>query len=330
MRTALALTTVLAAGLWSGSGAVFAASKDTAGDYPTRPIRMIIPSPPGGTIDPITRVLGEALGKSFGQNFIIDNRPGANFNVGMALAAKADPDGYTLVMASAGALAVNLHLYKDLPFDPVKDYEHIVLYGDVPNILVVNPSLPVKTLKEFTDYARANPDKISFGSSGNGSSMHLAGELFKVLTKTQMVHVPYKGADLGTQDLIAGRIQAMFQLMTGIWQQVKADRVRAIVVLSPRRSQQLPDVPTSTEAGMKGLESSAWFGLLAPKGTPQPIVAKLNAETNRLLADPAFRKRIMDIGVEPLGGSSEDFNKFLAAEIKKWGEVVRLSGAKID
>ena len=319
----------LAAFALAGAGHA-AAPADTAKDYPTKPVRIVVPSPPGGTIDPITRILAEGLAKSLGQNFVIDNRPGANFNVGMALVAKAEPDGYTLVMASAGALAVNIHLYRDLPFHPVKDFAPVALYGDVPNILVVNLAMPVKTLKEFTDYVRANPGKVNFGSSGNGSSMHLAGELFKSMTRTEMTHVPYKGADLGTQDLIGGRIQCMFQLMTGIAQQVKADRVRAIAVLSPRRSPTLPDVPTTAEAGMPGLESSAWFGVLGPRGTPKPVVAKLNAEMNRLLADPAFRKRLADIGVEPLGGTPEQFVKYLDSEIKKWGAVVRVSGAKID
>jgi tripartite-type tricarboxylate transporter receptor subunit TctC len=321
------LTAIAVAAMTPGAQA---AATDAGADYPHKPVRIVVPSPPGGTIDPITRILAEALAKSLGQSFIIDNRPGANFNVGMALVAKADADGYTLVMASSGALATNIHLYKELPFHPVKDFTPVALYGDVPNILVVNPSLPVKTLREFTDYAKANPDRINFGSSGNGSSMHLAGELYKTMTKTQMTHVPYKGADLGTQDLISGRIQAMFQLMTGISQQVKADRVRAIAVLAPKRSSTLPNVPTTAEAGIPGLESSAWFGLMAPKGTPKAVVAKLNKEVNELLATPAFRKRITDIGVEPMGGTPEDFVRYLHKEISKWGDVVRVSGAKID
>jgi len=298
--------------------------------YPARPIRLVIPSPPGGTIDPISRILGEALGKMYSQNVVIDNRPGANFNVGMDLVAKSQADGYTLVVASSGALATNIHLYKKLPFHPVNDFEHIVLYGNVPNILVVHPSIPVKTLAEFNAYAKANPNKLNFGSTGNGSSMHLAGELYKSMSGMQMTHVPYVSPAVATQDLLAGRTQLMFQLMTGIAQFVKADRVRAIAVLSPKRSTALPDVPTSAEAGMKGLESSAWFGVLAPKGTPKAIVAKLNRDINTLIADPAFNKRLIDFGVEPMGGSIQDFERFLDAEIKKWGDVVRVSGAKVD
>ena len=316
----------LAAALLS-SGLQAAAS---GADYPHKPVRLVVPAPPGGTIDPISRILGEALGKELGQNVIIDNRPGANFNVGMALVSKADPDGYTLVVASSGALAANISLYAKLPFHPVKDFDPIVLYGDVPNILVVNPSVPVKTLKEFTDYAKSNPNKLNFGSTGNGSSMHLAGELYKSMTGTQMTHVPYVSPGVATQDLLAGRTQVMFQLMTGIAQFVKADKVRAIAVLSPKRSSTLPDVPTTAEAGIPGLESSAWFGILAPKGVPKPVILKLNKEINQLLNEPAFRKRIVDIGVEPMGGTPQDFARYLDKEISKWGEVVRVSGAKID
>lgn len=298
--------------------------------YPAKPIRLVVPSPPGGTIDPISRILGEALGKMYNQNVVIDNKPGANFNVGMDLVAKSQSDGYTLVVASSGALATNIHLYRKLPFHPVKDFEHIVLYGNVPNVLVVHPTIPVKTLGEFTAYAKANPGKLNFGSTGNGSSMHLAGELYKSMTGTQMTHVPYVSPAVATQDLLAGRTQLMFQLMTGIAQFVKADRVRGIAVLSPKRSTALPDLPTTAEAGMKGLESSAWFGILAPKGTPKAVVAQLNRDINTLIADPAFHKRLIDFGVEPMGGTAQAFEQYLDAEIKKWGDVVRLSGAKID
>ncbi len=299
-------------------------------DYPNKPVRLIIPFAPGGTIDPITRILGEALGKELGQNIVIDNRAGANGNIGMTAAAKADPDGYTLIMASSGALVANISLYKKLPFDPVKDFEPVILYGNVPNILVVNPAVPVKTLKEFTDYVKANPNKLNFGSTGNGSSMHLAGELYKSMTGTQMTHVPYNSPAQATQDLLGGNTQLMFQLMTGIWQHVNTGRVHAIAVLAPKRSLTLPNVPTTTEAGMPGLESSAWFGVLAPHGTPKAIVMKLNKEINKLLAEPAFRKRITDVGVEPMGGTSQDFAGYRDAEIKKWAKVVQVSGAKID
>ena len=298
--------------------------------YPSRPIRLVVPAPPGGTIDPISRLLAEAMSKRYGQNVVVDNRPGANFNVGMELVAKAAGNGYTLVVASSGALATNIHLYKKLPFHPVNDFEPIVLYGNVPNVLVVNLSVPPRTLKEFIDHAKANPGKLNFGSTGNGSSMHLAGELFKSLTGTQMTHVPYVSPSVATQDLLGGRTELMFQLMTGIEQYVKAGRVHAIVVAAPKRSPALPNVPTAAEAGLKGFESSAWFGILAPKGTPRVLITQLNRDINAIIAEPAFNKRLTEMGVEPMGGSVADFEKYLAAETKKWGEVVRVSGARLD
>jgi tripartite-type tricarboxylate transporter receptor subunit TctC len=323
-----ALTTLF--GLVFTAVAITVHAADAADAYPTKPIRLVVPAPPGGTIDPISRLLAEAMSRHYGQNVVVDNRPGANFNVGMEIVAKSPPNGYTLVVASSGALATNIHLYRKLPFDPVKDFEPIILYGNVPNVLVVNPSLPPRTLKEFIEYAKANPNKLNFGSTGNGSSMHLAGELFKSLTGTQMTHVPYVNPGIATQDLLSGRIQLMFQLMTGIEQYVKAGKVYAIAVAAPKRSPALPNVPTAAEAGLKGFESSAWFGILAPKGTPKPTVAKLNHDLNRILADPAFNKRLLEMGVEPMGGSVTDFERYLAAEIKKWGEVVRISGARLD
>ena len=298
--------------------------------YPSKPIRLVVPAPPGGTIDPISRLLAEAMTRRYGQNVVVDNRPGANFNVGMELVANAAPNGYTLVVASSGALATNIHLYRKLPFHPVNDFEPIVLYGNVPNVLVVHPSLSPRTLKEFIEYVKANPNKLNFGSTGNGSSMHLAGELFKSLTQTQMTHVPYVSPGVATQDLLGGRIQLMFQLMTGIEQHVRAGKVHAIAVAAPKRSSALPNVPTAAEAGLKGFESSAWFGILAPKGTPKPIVAQINRDINEILVEPAFNKRLIEMGVEPMGGSVADFERYLAAEMKKWGEVVRVSGARLD
>jgi tripartite-type tricarboxylate transporter receptor subunit TctC len=318
---ALCLAAILAPTTLAASGAP---------DYPDKPVRLVVPAPPGGTIDPISRMLADALGKRYGQNFVVDNRPGANFNVGMALVAKSEPDGYTLVVASSGALATNIHLYRKIPYHPVKDFEPIVLYGNVPNVLVVHPSIPVKTLKEFTAYAKANPGKLNFGSSGNGSSMHLAGELYKSLTGVQMQHIPYVSPAVATQDLISGRTQLMFQLMTGIVQFIRTERVRAIAVASPRRSTAAPEIPTASEAGLPGLESSAWFGIMAPKGTPRTIVDRLNRDINAIIVEPAFNKRLLEIGVEPMGGTVGEFVKYLDSEIRKWGEVVRVSGAKLD
>ncbi|HUN67314.1 MAG TPA: tripartite tricarboxylate transporter substrate binding protein [Burkholderiales bacterium] len=298
--------------------------------WPSKPVRFIVPAGPGGTIDPLSRFLADTYSKVFGQNFIIENRPGAQGNTGIAAIAKADPDGYTIGMAASSMIAINPHLYQSMPYDPRKELTGIVLVGDVPNILVVHPDLPVKTLAEFIAYAKANPDKLNFGSTGNGSSMHLAGELFKTLTGTRMAHVPYSVPADATRDLISGRTQLMFQLMTGIQAQVKADRVRPIAVLSDKRWPGLPDVPTTVEQGMKNLKSSVWFAVVAPHGVPQVVVDRVNAETNKLLSDEEFRKRIQGLGAAPMGGTPADYRRLFDEDYARWAEVVKVSGAKID
>jgi tripartite-type tricarboxylate transporter receptor subunit TctC len=319
-RLARLLVVLLAAVAWAAH----------AQEWPTKPVRMIIPAGQGGTIDPITRLVADALSKAFGHPFVPENRPGAQGNTGLAAVAKADPDGYTLGVAASSMLAINPHLYKSMPYDPLKDLAPIALIGDVQNILVVHPSVPATNLKEFTEYVKANPGKLNFGSTGNGSSMHLAGELYKKLTGTSMTHVPYSVPGDATKDLIAGRLQLMFQLMTGIQGQVKAGTVRPIAVLSSRRSTALPDVPTTVEAGMPQLQSSVWFGVVAPPATPKPIRDRVEAEVRKLVDDPSFRKRLTDIGVEPLTGGSAEFAKLLQEEYRKWDEIVKISGAKID
>jgi tripartite-type tricarboxylate transporter receptor subunit TctC len=298
--------------------------------WPAKPVRFVIPAGPGGTIDPLTRFLADTYGKVFGQNFIVENRPGAQGNTGLAAIAKADPDGYTLGMAASSMIAINPHVYKAMPYDPKKELVGIVLVGDVPNILVVHPDVPVKTLAEFTDYVKANPDKLNFGSTGNGSSMHLAGELYKTLTATKMTHIPYSVPADATKDLLSGRTQLMFQLMTGIQAQVKAGRVRAIAVLAEQRWPGLPEVPTTVEQGMANLKSSVWFAVVAPSGFPAAIAERINAETNRLLADLEFRNRVQTLGAAPMGGSAADYRKLFEDDYARWAEVVRVSGAKID
>jgi len=310
--------------------ALLAIGPAQAQDWPSKPVRFIVPAGPGGTIDPLSRFLADTYTKVFGQNFIIENRPGAQGNTGLAAIAKAEPDGYTIGMAASSMIAINPHVYKSLPYDPRKELVGIVLVGDVPNILVVHPDLPVKTLAEFIAYARANPDKLNFGSTGNGSSMHLAGELFKTITGTKMAHVPYSVPADATRDLISGRTQLMFQLMTGIQAQVKAERVRPIAVLSDRRWPGLPDVPTTVEQGMQNLKSSVWFAVVAPHGIAQPVVDRINAETNKLLADADFRNRIQGLGAAPMGGSPADYRRLFDEDYARWAEVVRVSGAKID
>lgn len=310
--------------------ALAAATAAQAQSWPTKPVKFIVPAGQGGTIDPLSRFFADAYTKAFGQSFVIDNRPGAQGNTGLAAIAKADPDGYTLGMAASSMISINPHLYSAMPYDPRKELAGIVLVGDVPNILVVHPDVPVKTLAEFTAYVKANPNKLNFGSTGNGSSMHLAGELYKTITTTVMTHVPYKVPADATNDLISGRTQLMFQLMTGIQGQVKAGRVRPIAVLSDRRWPGLPDVPTTVEQGMGNLKSSVWFAIVAPSGYPPALIERINAETNKMLAGAEFRARVQSLGAAPMGGSAADYRKLYDEEYTRWAAVVKASGAKID
>ncbi len=298
--------------------------------WPAKPVKFVVPAGQGGTIDPLSRFFADAYTKAFGQTFVIENRPGAQGNTGLAAIAKADPDGYTIGMAASSMIAINPHLYKTMPYDPRKELAGIVLVGDVPNILVVHPDVPARDLREFTSYVKANAGKLNFGSTGNGSSMHLAGELFKTLTGTAMTHIPYKVPADATNDLISGRTQLMFQLMTGIQGQVKAGRVRPIAVLSDKRWPGLPDVPTTVEQGMGNLKSSVWFAIVAPTGFPAALIDRINAETNKLLAGAEFRARVQSLGAAPMGGSAADYRKLYDDEYARWAELVKVSGAKID
>ena len=303
-----------------------------AQDWPAgKTVQIVVPAPGGGgTGDSIARVVSEALAKRLQTSVVIDNKPGANGNIGASAAATAAPDGHHLLFSWAGTLAVNPSLYRNLSYDPQKDFVPIVLIADVPNILVVNNDLPAKDLAEFTRYAKANPGKLNFGSTGNGSSMHLAGELFMRETGAQMVHVPYNAPGTATTNLMANDIQLMFQLIPGIVGQVKGGKVRAIAVMAPTRSPALPDVPTTVELGQPQLQSSTWFALLAPKGTSPAIVARLNAEVNEILKDPAVRTRLSGMGATPLGGTSKELADHLAAETVKWGRIVRDSKIQIQ
>jgi tripartite-type tricarboxylate transporter receptor subunit TctC len=291
---------------------------------PGKTIQLIVPAPGGsGTGDTIARVLAEELQARLKTTFVIDNKAGANGNIGASAAAQAPGDGYHFLFSWAGTLAVNKALYKNLPFDAQKDFVPILLVADVPNILVVNNDIPARDLAEFEKYAKANPGKLNFGSTGIGSSMHLAGELFMRETGAQMIHVPYNAPGTATTNLIAGDIQLMFQLIPGIAGQIKSGKVRAIAVMAPQRSPALPDVPTTAELGQPKLLSSTWFALLAPKGTPAAVVQRMNAVANEILADPAVKKRLAEMGASTLGGTSQQLEKHLAEETEKWGRLVR-------
>lgn len=299
--------------------------------WPDKPVRLIVPAGAGGgTADPLSRLFADELSKSLGQRVYVENMGGANGNIGATAAAKSRPDGYTLLFSWAGTLATNVSLYKNLAINPRRDLDPIVLIGNVPNILVVIPSLPANSVKEFADYAKANPGKLNYGSSGYGSSMHLAAEMFSMRTGARMTHVPYTAVPKAITDMLGGQIQVMFQLVPGISQQVKAGRVRALGVMSDHRSEALPDVPTFAEAGMKGMETGTWFGFLAPAGTPQAVITRVNAEVNRLLQDPVFRARVIGMGLEPLGGTTKQFADFWDAEIQRWAEIIKFSGVQLE
>lgn len=302
------------------------------GDWPTRPVRMIVPAPGGaGTADSLARIFAQEMEKRLPQRVVVDNRGGAAGNVGATAAARSAPDGYTLLWTWAGTMATNPALYSDMPFDPVRDFTPVILLGSVPNILIVNNDFPARDLAGFAAFARANPGAINHGTTGNGSSMHLAAELFSARTGTQLTHVPYAAPAAATTDLLAGRIQAMFNLITGAQPLVAGGRARAIAVLSPQRVPQMPDVPTTAELGMPGLVFGTWFCLMLPRGADPALVTRLNRLANEILNDPDARRRLEQAGMAlDGGGTPERLAEYLRAEIASHAELVRISGARIN
>jgi len=303
---------------------------DAAAAYPSKPIRYVVPYPPGGPLDIVARVLGQKLSERWGQPVIVDNRAGAGGNIGVDRVAKAPADGYSIVMGAVATHAINVHLYSKLPFDPVKDFAPVVLITQVPNILVVNPQVPAKSVKELIAAARARPGGLNFGSGSTGSAGHLAGELFKTMAGVELVHVPYKGAAPAVADLLAGQVQLMFDNLASALPNVKAGRLRALAVTTLRRSPQVPELPTIAESGLPGFDVSTWFGVFAPAGTPRPVVAKLNRELTAILGLPEVRDRLATLGAEPAPNTPEEFAAFVRAELAKYGKVVKASGAKVD
>lgn len=304
----------------------------TAADaYPTKPVTIVVPFAAGGTTDILARVIGQALSKELGQSVIVDNRAGAGGNIGAAYVVKSVPaDGYTLFMGTVGTHAINQSLYKKMAFDPVKDFAPLTRVAMVPNLLVANPSKPYKTVKELIAYAKANPGRVTFGSSGNGSSIHLSGELFNAMAKVDMVHVPYKGSAPAVTDLVGGQIDIMFDNMPSSIQHVRSGRLRPIAVTTAKRSPELPDVPTVAEAGVPGYEATSWFGMFAPAATPASVVARLNAALVKVLAQPDVKKKIAEQGGEPYSEKPEQFAEFIRKETAKWSQVVKASGASVD
>jgi tripartite-type tricarboxylate transporter receptor subunit TctC len=308
----------------------FVAALACAQNYPTKPIRLVVPFPPGGATDLLARDVAQKLTEAWGQAVIVDNRPGAGGNIGSELVAKSAPDGYTLEMGTVGTHAINASLYAKMPYDHVKDFTPVILVAGVPNVLVVNPAVPANSVAELISYAKANPGKLNFASSGNGTSIHLSGELFKVMAGVQITHIPYKGSAPALQDLLAGQVQMMFDNLPPSLPQIKAGKLRALAVTSLTRAPALPDVPTLSESGLPGFDASSWFGILAPAGTPAPIVAKLNAEVAKWLATPEAKEKLAKQGANIAGGTPDDFAKHISSETAKWAKVVKESGAKID
>ncbi|MCC7484077.1 MAG: tripartite tricarboxylate transporter substrate binding protein [Burkholderiales bacterium] len=305
-----------------------AAAAQTQG-YPNRPIRILVAYTPAGTTDILARALAQKMTENWGQPVIVDNRPGANGNIGTEIAARAAPDGYTILMGTAATHSINNTLYPGLSWDAVRDFAPISLVARVPNLLVVNNTLPVKSVKELAAYARANPGKLTHGSPGNGSTAHLSMELFKSLTGTSMVHVPYKGSAAVLADVMAGQISLTMDNIPVYLPHARAGKIRALAVSSAARTVAAPEIPTVAEAGVAGFEAVSWFGLLAPAQAPKPVVEALAAETARILKLPDVSKRISDLGAEPVGGTPAQYAAFIQSEIVKWRKVILAAGVKL-
>jgi tripartite-type tricarboxylate transporter receptor subunit TctC len=321
MRTFRALSLLLATLVLAGSAA--------HAEYPEKTIRIVVPYPPGGFNDTLGRIVAQKLGEAWGQPAVVENRPGGGTLIGTDSVAKAPPDGHTLLVV-AFPFAVNPSLYAKLPYDTVKDFAPLLLAGQTPNLLVVNPQVPIHSVKELIAAAKAKPGSLSYGSTGSGSSNHLSMELFRTMTGVELVHVPYKGSAPMVTDLLGGHVQVAFDNTPNVLPQVKAGKLRALAITGAMRSEMVPDVPTVSEAGVPGYEVGVWFGIVAPAGTPPAVLAKLNGELNRILAMPDVKQKFADQGVEPVGGPPERFAEHLKAQIEKWTKVVKESGAKVE
>ncbi len=310
--------------------AAFAALAHAQAPYPSKPIRLVVPFPAGGTTDIIARAVSQRLTETLGQAVVVDNRPGAGGNIGAELVAKSPPDGYTLLMGTVGTHAINPGLYAKMPYDHVRDFAPVILVAGVPNVLVVPAALPVNSVQELIAYAKANPGKLNFASSGSGTSIHLSGELFKTMSGVDIAHVPYKGSAPALQDLVGGQVQLMFDNLPSSLALIKGGKLKALAVTSAQRSAALPDVPTMIESGLPGFEASSWFGILAPAGTPKDAIAKLSGEVAKWLATPDAKEKMAAQGAIPAGLMPDEFTRHIAAETVKWQKVVKDSGAKVD
>jgi tripartite-type tricarboxylate transporter receptor subunit TctC len=301
-----------------------------AQSYPTKPVRIVAPFPPGGVADVLARALQPGLQEALGQQVVIDNKPGAGGNIGAEIVAKAEPDGYTLLLASAGILTINEFLYSKMPFDTATAFAPITVVGDMPNIVVVSPKTGIGTLKELIGRAKDMPGKLNFGSAGNGTTTHLAIVLLEQAAGIRLAHVPYKGAAPAVQDLVAGQIDGLVDNPPLVVGHVKSGALKALAWAAPQRMAILPDVPTAAEAGLPGFEASSWFALIAPAGTPKEIVARLNAETAKILRDPKMVEQFAERGVRLVGNSVDEFTAFIPKERARWAEIVKTSGVKLE
>ena len=308
----------------------FATASAAEDDYPTKPVRIVVPFAPGGSTDVVARILADKLGAEFKQTFVVENRAGASGNIGADVVSKAPPDGYVLLMGTTGVLAINKYLFSNMSYDPERDLVPVSYTSLITNILVVNPQVPVRTVPELVRLAQSKPGALTFASSGAGSSTHLSGELFKSLAGVNILHVPYKGSSQALVDVIAGQVTMLFDNAPSSMPFIQEGKLRAIAVTSMKRLPNLPDVPTIDEAGVKGYESLSWSGIMAPVGTPKPVIDKLNAAIERALRMEDVRQKFAALGIEPVGGPPEAFARHIRAESEKWGKLVKAANIKLD
>jgi tripartite-type tricarboxylate transporter receptor subunit TctC len=298
--------------------------------FPAKPVRVIVPFAAGGTTDIVTRILAQRLTESWGQQLLVDNRPGAGGNIGSELVAKSPADGYTILMATVATHGINASLYRKIPYDPINDFMPITLVASTPSVLMLNPAVPANSVKDLIALAKAKPGQLNFGSPGNGSSHHLAGELFDSMAGVKMTHVPYKGTAAALIDVMAGQIQLTFDTLPSAMPYVKGNKLKAIAVTSAKRTRSLSDLPTVSEAGVPGYEVTSWYGALAPAGTPPDVVKKLNADFVRTIRIPEVSEKMIEAGADPVANTPEQFAGFIRSELKKWAKVVQDSGARVD
>ena len=310
--------------------AILLCSSPAHAQYPSKPIHLIVPFPPGGGNDTVARAIAQQIGPDLGQPVVVDNRPGAGGSVGAELAAKAPADGYTLFLAGVGSHAVNPNLHAKLPYDAVKDFAPITLVASAPSVLVVNPSVPARSIAEFTAYARANPGKLNYASNGNGSAAQLAAAMYESMAGVRMVHVPYKGIAPAMTDLMSGEVQLMFGTVVALVPHIQAGKLRALAVTSRKRSALLPDVPTIAESGLPDYQAGSWYGILAPAGTPREVIERLHGAIIKAIRQPEVAKRLAAEGAEVIGSTPEEFGAHIRSEIARVGAVVRAAGIRIE